>query len=590
MLVRWFWKRYVRSRLPALMIGFLLMALEGGALGALSYLVRPLFDNVFIAGNRQAVLVVALIVFAVFIARAIAGFTQRMLMALVARKVSADIQCDLVAHMLTLDSRFYQENSPGILMERVLGDPGAAAGVISTTFSAFGRDLVALVSLLGVALYIDWLWTLIAIAGAPLLVLPILLLQRLVRNMSRATLNASARVTNRLSELFHGINTVKLNTIEEHESRRFANAVSRLVDYTLRAAAANAGIPALMDVIAAIGFLGVLTYGGYQIIDGSKTVGEFMSFFTAISLVFEPLRRLGAIAGAWQAALVSLERIYDIFQMRPAITSPARPAQLGIPIGQADIRLENVSFSYGSQPVIENASFTAPAGRTTALVGASGAGKSTVFGLLTRLIDPDDGRILLGDTDIRNLDLRTLRGLFSVVTQDAQMFDETIRDNILLGSEADEAALARALDAAHVTDFLSSQPEGLDSRAGPRGSALSGGQRQRVAIARALLRDTPILLLDEATSALDARSEAIVQSALERLSEGRTTLVIAHRLSTVRNADKIVVMDQGRVVDEGTHDTLIAREGIYRNLYRLQFSPKREERENGAAPGANRAD
>ncbi len=571
-LIVWYWRGYVRRQLPLIILASVLMAAEGGALGALSYMVRPMFDDIFVAGDRAAVMWIALVVFGIFIGRAVAGFSQRVLMTVVARRVSARLQRNLVHHMLKLDSGFFQVNSPGKLIERVRGDTTAAAAILSNTFSAVGRDLVALVSLLGVALSVDVVWTLIAIAGAPVLYLPIRLLQNLVRKASRNAREAAARIATRLDEIFHGINTIKLNATDEYEAERFDREVENYVRAEVRTTAAQAGIPAMMDIIAAIGFFGVLAYGGLQIIDGEKTLGEFMSFFAAIALVFEPLRRLGQISGAWQTALVSLERLYTVFQQRPSITSPARPRPLAVPAREADLVFDDVHFAYGDQPVLRGASFRAEAGRTTALVGPSGAGKSTVFNILTRLVDPQSGRVSIGGTEVREMALEELRALFSVVSQDTQLFDETIRDNTLLGTGASENELRAALDAAHVSDFVSRLPQGLDTPAGPRGSGLSGGQRQRVAIARALLRDTPILLLDEATSALDARSEAIVQEALERLSEGRTTLVIAHRLSTVRNADKIVVMDAGRVVDEGTHEELLARDGIYAGLYRLQFA------------------
>ncbi|MDH5798983.1 MAG: ABC transporter ATP-binding protein/permease, partial [Paracoccaceae bacterium] len=290
-------------------------------------------------------------------------------------------------------------------------------------------------------------------------------------------------------------------------------------------------------------------------------------------LLFEPLRRLGRVSGQWQAALASMERLTEVLNERPRVASPAAPKPLPEHPDRAMVSFENVDFSYGENSVLDGLSFVAEPGKTTALVGPSGAGKTTVFNLITRLLDPQSGQITISGTDIREYDLSELRSLFSVVSQETPLFDETLRDNILLGAEASDASLESAITAAHVADFLPNLSEGLDTPAGPRGSALSGGQRQRVAIARALLRDRPFLLLDEATSALDAKSESIVQEALEQLSKGRTTLVIAHRLSTIRNADKIVVMDKGRVVDEGSHEDLIKKSsGIYANLYRLQFS------------------
>jgi subfamily B ATP-binding cassette protein MsbA len=336
------------------------------------------------------------------------------------------------------------------------------------------------------------------------------------------------------------------------------------------AAFGQALIPAMLDVMAGIGFFAVMLYGGSEIIDGEKTVGEFMAFFTAMAIAFDPLRRLGNLSGLWQAAAAAIDRLMELFDAQPTLLTTADPAPA--PSGAPTVRFDNVSLRYGDLPVLNGTTFTAEAGQTTALVGASGAGKSTLFNVLTRLVEPQSGSVTLDGTPITALDVTALRALVSTVSQDAALFDETLRENILLGrSDIDNATLAATLENAHVADFLPNLPDGLNSPAGPRGSNLSGGQRQRVAIARALLRDTPILLLDEATSALDTKSESIVQGALDRLAKGRTTLVIAHRLSTIQNAHKIVVMDKGRVVDEGTHDALLARGGLYADLYRLQF-------------------
>ena len=572
-LIRWLWRSYLRPQRALIFAALFFMALEGSMLGALSYIVQPMFDNVFIAGNRGAVYWVAAAVGGAFAVRAIAAFAHRVLMQGAVLRVIAAMQKDMVSHLMTLDSAFFQTNPPGTLIERVRGDTAAANGVWQVALAAAGRDVISLVALLSVAISIDWVWTLIAVAAAPLVLGPVLVLQKYVRKTMRRAREGAARLSTRLDEIFHGMNTLKLNTAEDLERQRFSDTIRQYLMMEMKSRLGQAGIPAMTDVVAATGFAGVLVYGGGQIIDGEKTVGEFMSFFTAMGLIFEPLRRVANISGAWQAARASLERIHHVLQERPTILSPDAATVLPGDPAQADIVFDDVVVTYGTESALNGASFTAKAGETTALVGASGAGKSTVFNVLTRLVDPTSGEIRVGDVRTDALNLMELRALFSVVTQDAPMFDDSLRDNVVMNTPGvSDAALSDALQAAHLADFVATLPQGMDSPVGPRGSLLSGGQRQRVAIARALVRNAPILLLDEATSALDAESEVRVQAALDELSTGRTTLVIAHRLSTIRRADRIVVMDQGRVVDQGRHAELLERGGVYARLYELQFS------------------
>ncbi|MBJ3761800.1 ABC transporter ATP-binding protein [Maribius pontilimi] len=569
------WRDYVRQHWPWLLAASLLMMIEGGSLGALSYLLQPMFDRVFISGDGGAIWWVGGAIMGLFVMRAITGVLQRTMLTRVAQLTSTRMQVDLLGHMMTLDQRFFSENAPGALIERVQGDTLAVQNVWQVLISGVGRDAVALVSLFIVALTIDVGWTLAALVGVPLLILPSVILQRYVRRKTRAMRSVSFKRATRLDEIFHGMNAIKLNRMEPYQIGRFDDLVSDIVRVQIKTAAGRAMLPGLIDIVTGVGFFGVLMLGGQDIISGEKTVGQFMSFFTAMALAFQPLRRLGGVAGVTQVAAASLENLYAIFDMRPSITSG--------PLGDAPdapprIALEDVHFAYDDTPVLRGTSLVAEPAQTTALVGASGAGKSTVFNLLTRLVEPQEGRVTIDGRDVSEFDLAALRGLFSVVSQDSLLFDETIRENILLGrDDVSEARLRDVVEAAHVADFTDDLPAGLETKAGPRGSNLSGGQRQRVAIARALLRDTPILLLDEATSALDAQSEAVIQSALERLSKGRTTLVIAHRLATIRSADKIVVMDQGHVVDEGTHAELIARGGLYAQLHKLQFDTNEDD-------------
>lgn len=568
-LLRRLWTDHIRKYWPIILISVALMTVQGGAIGAFAWLVQPLFDELFSAGSMEGVTWVAMWVGILFTLRATSGFLQRILIVGVGLRVVADLQSRMVDHLLSLDMGFFQDNPPGALIERVRGDTSALQSLSSSVLVSLGRDSIALVSLLVVMLWTDWSWTLTALIGLPLLVLPLLVVQRFIRRTAVRARVAAARLSTRLDEIFHGVQTIKLNRLEGSENARFRDEISNYLRPSYHAQIGVASNPAMVDIIAAAGFVSVLYFGGQDIIEGEKSVGEFMSFFTALGLLFEPLRKLANIAGQLQTASASLERVYAVFETRPTILSPGTPK----PLQPGDITFDGVNFAYGDTPILRDLSFTAKAGETTALVGASGAGKTTVFGVLTRLIDPSHGTITIGDMPVDAVALTDLRDTIAVVGQDTALFDESIAANILMGDmDAGPEALGRAAHDASVDVFADKMPDGLDTAVGPRGSGLSGGQRQRVAIARAMLKSAPVLLLDEPTSALDAESEKLVGAALDRLAQGRTTLVIAHRLSTIRAAHKIVVLEAGHVIEQGTHDELLEKGGAYARLYKLQIS------------------
>lgn len=570
-LFRRLWRGYLRPHRWLMALAFVVMTIEGSTLGLLSYSLQPLFDQVFVSGGTGMLALVGGGIFSLFLVRAIMSVCSRLLLTKISQSTASRMQLDLLAHILRQDGAFFQTNPPGALMERVQGDTAAVQSIWMTLIVAAGRDIVSLGGLMFVAIGIDWRWTLAALIGAPLLIVPTVVLQRYLRRKSRQLRAEAGFRATRLDEIFHGIQAIKLNRLETYQTGRFGAIVAKLNRAQLKAALAQSTMPAMIDIVTGLGFFAVLLLGGREVAEGTRTVGEFMSFFTAMALTFQPIRRLGDLFGSWQVAAASLERIFRMLDTEPQIRRPAE-STAALPKGVPGVVFDNVRFSYPGVPVLDGVSFTAEAGKMTAIVGPSGAGKTTVFHMLTALTEPDSGTVSIGGQDIRQFSLADQRGLFAAVTQDTALFDETLRENILMGRGGIGAdRLDAILGAAHLSDFISTLPQGLDTPAGPRGSGLSGGQRQRVAIARALVADAPVLLLDEATSALDAQSEAVVAEALGTLAKGRTTLVIAHRLSTVRDADKIVVLNRGRVVEEGRHDDLLAADGLYASLYRLQF-------------------
>ena len=569
-LIKWLWHGYLRPHMGMLSIAVVFMIIEGSMLGALAYMMQPMFDDVFVAGESSMLYVVGLILIGIFAVRAVSGVVQKVVLTRISQKTAAAVRNDLLRQIMKQDGDFHQSHPPGYLIQRVQSDVEQINVVWRAIITGAGRDAIGLVVLLGVAISVDPVWAILALVGIPIMVLPAAAAQRFVRSRASEARDLGATLATRLDEVFHGIVQVKLNNAEDYQSERYRKLTKDYVRIQVRTVFGSASIPAMVDIISGFGFMVVILYGGSEIIEGEKTIGQFMSFFTAMGFAFDPLRRLGNISGMWQVAAASIDRLKEMMEAPIRLSSPEKPTPA--PSGTPDVALSNVFLRYGEAEVLRDLSLKAEAGQTTALVGASGAGKSTIFNLLTRLIDPSAGEVRIGGVKTDEMALHELRGLFSVVTQEALLFDETLRENVLMGrTDVSDEQLKAALDAANVSDFLSQLPAGLQTEVGPRGSALSGGQRQRVVIARALLRDTPILLLDEATSALDEQSEHVVQEALDKLSTGRTTLVIAHRLSTVRSADKIIVMDKGHVVDEGTHEQLLERGGIYADLYRLQF-------------------
>jgi ATP-binding cassette subfamily B protein/subfamily B ATP-binding cassette protein MsbA len=566
-----FWRGYLRPHLPLMVLAFLVMMVEGATLGLLSWMLEPLFDKVFAPGGSGALIWVGGAILGLFLLRACTSVIGRWLLARVNQRAAGAMQVDMLRHILTLDAQFFQDNPPGALIERVQGDTMAAQGASILVIGGVGRDLVSLIGLFIVAIMIDPTWTAAALIGTPLLLLPAYFLRRYLWRKAMLTREQAGQRVTRMDEIFHGINAVKLNRLEDYQTGRFQRIIRTIIRAEEKTALARAAMPALVDVITGIGFFAVLMLGGAEVAEGKRTIGEFMSFFTAMALTFQPIRRLSDLAGQWQVAEASLGRIFTLFDTRSKGTRPAESRKSVSP-GAPEIRFENVQFNYPDRPVLNGLSFTAEAGKVTALVGSSGAGKTTVFQLIAALIEPQAGRILIGGVDVQDLSLFDQRALLASVSQDAALFDETLLENLLLGrTDRDPTRLAQVLDDAEVSTFLAGMPQGLETPVGTRGSALSGGQRQRVAIARALLADAPVLLLDEATSALDTRTEAAVSAALSRAQTDRTTLVIAHRLSTVKGADKIIVLDRGRQVEEGAHDELMARRGLYAQLQEAQL-------------------
>ncbi len=568
---------YVRPYRWMVVVSILMGLVVSGTTGAVAYAIRPLLDDVFIKKDATTLLWLPWAVLGAVVLKGVASYGQAVLMQILGQTVLMDIRNALYRSLVHLPVGRFTTTASGEYISRVINDVNVLQRVVSDVVKDVVKNSVTVVVLIGVIFYQDWLLALVAVAVLPPAMYPLNRLGRLMRKRSRLGQEAISGLTRVLTETLGGIRVVKGFGAEEREAGRF-NAVNRTYLRYMKKLIRTVEVAApMMESIGALGIVGIIALGGGRVISGETTPGAFFSFAAACMMVYRPARVLAGSNAIIQQALAAAQRIFEVMDMPPEGEPPGTVLP-DLKEVRETIAFDRVSHAYegGEGPAVEDITFTARVGEMVALVGPSGAGKTTVANLLARFIDPTSGAIRVDGRDVREYALKSLRRMVGIVGQDTVLFDATVAENIAYGAgerEVTQEEIVAAAVKAHADDFIRALPQGYDTPVGERGVLLSGGQRQRIAIARAVLKDAPILILDEATSALDSESERHVQAALAALMAGRTTIVIAHRLATVRFADRILVMDGGRVVETGTHDELLSLGGLYRKLYDLQFQP-----------------
>ncbi|KKJ77790.1 ABC transporter permease [Kiloniella litopenaei] len=583
-LIKRLFRDYVSGQLVKIAFSLVAMAFVAGSTVMLAKQMEPIINDIFLKREEELLLPIALGVVGIFFVKGAATYAQSMLMQHVGLEIIATIQEQLFKKLMRADLAYFHEESPGNLVSRFMNDANMLKGVVSNTLTSIGKDTLTAVGLIGMMFYQDWLLASIAFAAFPTAILPIAKTGRRIRKVSTNTQESMGLLTTRLDEAFQGIRHVKAYNMENHETKRVSETILTVLRLNLKAARTSSILSPIMETLGGIAIAIVILYGGNEVIQGTKDPGSFFAFITALLLAYEPIKKLSKLNANMQTGLAAAHRVYSILDSEPSIKDVAEDKELKITKG--DVVFDNVYFNYDENtPALEAINLTAKAGKTVALVGASGAGKTSILNLIPRFYDVTKGKITFDGQDIRDVSLRSLRQATALVSQEIQLFDDTVRANIAYGKpDASDEEIIAAAKNAHAHDFILSLPDGYDTQVGPRGSRLSGGQRQRVAIARAMVKNAPVLLLDEATSALDTESERHVQTALNTLMKGRTTFVIAHRLSTVIDADMIYVMDKGKIIEEGTHSQLLEKSGTYAKLYALQFAEEAQTNDDVSLP------
>ncbi len=564
---------YVRPYATAFGVATLCMVGAAATEPLFPALMKPMLDGGFVVGKETELpssLFAAAIV-GIFLLRGFLTVVSSFALAWISNRVVLDLRGAMFARLVRMPTQFFDDHTAGALLSRVAYDVNGVTSAATSVLTVAVKDSVTIAALLAWLFYLNWKLTLIALVAAPLIALAVRLLSRRLRHMARESQRAMGELVHVLEETIECHKVVKVFGGQEYEMKRFARANQLLRGFNMRQTIPAAVAAPVTQILASMALAIIVYIALEESIAGRTTAGEFASFMIAMLMLLAPLKRLTDVNAPLQRGLAAAESVFGL------IDAPVEEDRGTVNPGRArgEVRYEGVSFTYPTraEAALAGVDLAVRPGETVALVGGSGGGKTTLVNLLPRFYVPTRGRILLDGHDIQDLTLESLRSNVALVSQDVVLFNDTIQANIAYGGmgRASEQDVAAAADAAHATEFIRRTPDGLRTLVGENGVRLSGGQRQRLAIARALLKNAPVLILDEATSALDSESERLVQAALEVLMRGRTTIVIAHRLSTIERADRIVVLERGRVVEEGTHAGLLARDGVYAKLYRIQF-------------------
>ena len=541
------------------------------ATSATAFLVKPALDDIFFNKDIKMLKLIPIAVIIIYLLRGLGMYGQTYLMNYVGESVIRRLRNSLYDHIQDLPISFFYKEKTGVLMSRITNDVGVIKSMVSTAVTGALKDVFTILGLTIVIFYRDWKMALFAVVILPIAFIPVVEFGRRVRKISTGCQEAIADLSSFLHETFAGNKIVKAFGMEPYEKKRFHEKALNLFKLEMKSVVASSLSSPIMEFLGGLGIAFIIWYGGSKVISGTSTPGTFFSFMAAVLMLYDPVKKLSGLNNAIQQGLAASDRVFDIIDRKSEIAEHGNPVE--IQFKSHSVTFDNVFFKYDEEMVLKNISLDVKAGQILALVGMSGGGKTSLVNLIPRFYDVSKGAILVDGIDIRKASISSLRRQIAIVTQEPILFNDTVRNNIAYGNQnASQEEIDRVAKAAYAYDFIQSFPDKFDTVIGELGARLSGGEKQRICIARALLKDAPILILDEATSSLDTESEALVQKALENLMKDRTTFVIAHRLSTIDYANRIVVIVDGRIVEEGKQEELIAREGEFYKLYQMQFN------------------